>query len=307
MLLRLGKKIPDERTKAKICSDMIGLRHHVIKGFGISMLLSNKISIIRRSQIQFLLLLSVALIGCVTSGSDPDAERLSTQRAIVVNYLNRGLPLRALHELRAMLVQYPDNADLLGLNGLAHLALSNPEDATASLKRAYDLKPSLTTGLNLSSAYLESGKFREAMQLLFAVRKNREEMASYSYPERVHHNLGLALERQKKPKTAEKYYRAALKQNPNFYLSLMQLAGIQSRDGKSKSAIELYRRAQQSCSSCYDPVEAQAISFIKLNQPAFGRKLVEGYLRRKDIDSESRQRGEILLRRFAGNTLSPVR
>ncbi len=284
---------------------MIGLRHHVIKGFGISMLLSNKISIIRTSHIQFLLLLWVGLVGCVTSGSDPDAERLSTQRAIVVNYLNRGLPLRALHELRAMLVQYPDNADLLGLHGLAQLALNNPEDATASLKRAYELKPSLTTGLNLSSAYLESGKFREAMQLLFAVRKNRNEMASYSFPERVHHNLGLALERQKKPKAAEKYYRAALKQNPNFYLSLMQLAGIHSRDGKTKSAIDLFRRAQQSCSSCFDPVEAQAISYQQLNQQTAGRRLVEAFLRRKDIDSESRQRGEILLRRFAVNSSSP--
>jgi Tfp pilus assembly protein PilF len=264
------------------------------------MLLFVKSNIIRMMFAQFIMWINLLVVSsCTTTSEGPDQEKLAVQRAIVVNYLNRGLANRAIVELRPLLLQYPENPDLLSLQGLAQLALNNPEDATTALRRAYGIRPNLTTGLNLSSAYIESGKFREAVQLLSTLKKDKNELARYTYPERVHHNLGLALEKQKKNSAAEKHYRAALKQNPTFYLSLMQLAGLQSRAGKADDAVALYQRAQQVCTSCLDPVEGMAFAYLKKNQTAQARKTLDAFLRRKDVDPDSRQRGELLMRKLS--------
>lgn len=234
-------------------------------------------------------------VGCQTFDATPtessqvekEKDRLETQREIVINYLNRGEPERALKEVRPMLAERPEDADLLSLMGLTQMALRNPARAGVFLEKAYQVNPSPTTALNLSSSYLEQNQPQKAITLLSKLFSD-DGVGAYDFPERLYHNLGLAYEKLRKYQTAEINYRKALEDNPVFYLTLMQLGLLNEKMRRPLPARQYFLRARKVCMKCYEPVAALANNYIQSNQADLALSLVRGYQQRKDLNPNTR-------------------
>jgi predicted Zn-dependent protease len=259
--------------------------------------------IINNTIAQFVITAFLSLSGgCATIGGDATQvqsdQELKARRAIIVNHLNAGQPNRAINELRPLMIDQPDNADLLSLHGLSLLALSKPADAIAPLKKAYKLSPNATTALNLSSAYIETQKFKEATQVLLKLRQDSPMFRKYPFPERVHHNLGLSLEKQSKNKLAETQYKLAIKANPSFYLSLMQLGILYRKTQRSQLAVTQFNLAKDSCPNCFEPIEGLALAYRDLKKTQSANRGLEQYVQRRDVDEVSRKRAMALMQDF---------
>ena len=222
------------------------------------------------------------------------AEILDAKKAVIVSYLNKGLPQMALKDLRESIAAHPQDADLKNLMGLAQLAVQNPNKSIGYFKDAYKLDPKVPVALNLSSAYIEAGEQNKAIELLIKLQ-NGKESQSYPHPERISHNLGLAHERLGKVKQAEKYYVLALKDNSSFYLSLMRLGQLYDKSGRPKQARIQYQRAKETCDVCFDPVEALSKNFINIKRADLAVSTLKRYMNTKDVTTTDKTRAQKLL------------
>lgn len=222
------------------------------------------------------------------------AEVLDAKKAVIVSYLNKGLPQMAMKDLRDAMETYPKDADLKNLMGLAQLALQNPAKAIGYFKDAYKIDPKVPIALNLSSAYIESGEQQKAIELLNRLQ-NTKESQSYPHPERISHNLGLANERLGKLKNAEKYYLTALKDNGSFYLSLMRLGQLYEKTNRLKQARTQYLKAKETCDVCYDPVDALSKNFIAIKRPDLAVSTLKKYVATKEVTATDKARAQKLL------------
>ncbi len=240
----------------------------------------------------------ISLAGCMTLTGEqrpsPQETTQAAQRDIIINHLNKGRPEAAIQILRPLLSKSPDDVNLQSLMGLAYMALSQPSTAREYLDRAHKLAPTPTTALNLSSALIEDNQPVKAYNLLLKTTR-ASNFSSYEYPERVHHNLGLAAEKQKKANMAEKHYRRALAKNPSFYLSLMQLSSLMTKQQKERAAQRYLEQARRLCLSCYDPVAQLSESYIRTGHYADATATLQAYLKRPDLDSTSKSKAQQLL------------
>lgn len=223
------------------------------------------------SKLVILTTMMAAVTACQTLVGPSEAERkqaelLATQKALIVNFLNKGLPGMANKELRTYLKKFPEDADFKNLMGLTMLALKNPQQAVKYFTQANKLEPRVPFALNIASAYIEAGRYEQAIDLLDKIKKNPE-FEEYKFPERIDHNLGLAHERTKDLTAAQKHYELALVSNPLFYISLMRLGHIYHNKRDYKKSRQLYRRAHKTCLECFDPINGIAMSFISQGQP----------------------------------------
>lgn len=221
-------------------------------------------------------------------------EILDAKKAVIVSYLNKGLPQMALKDLRESIAAHPQDADLKNLMGLAQLAIQNPNKAIGYFKDAYRIDPKVPIALNLSSAYIEAGEQAKAIELLLKLQ-NGKDSQSYPHPERISHNLGLAHERLGKIKQAEKYYVLALKDNSSFYLSLMRLGQLYDKSGRPKQARTQYQRAKETCDVCFDPVEALSKNFIAVKRADLAVSTLKKYMNTKDVTTTDKTRAQKLL------------
>ena len=240
------------------------------------------------------------LSGCATFGLHDDeeqkqAEILNTQKSLIISFLNKGLPGIAAKELRVQLKKYPDDPDFKNLMGLTQLALKNPKRAVVFFRDALRRKRQPSIALNLSSAYIESGQYQKAVRTLLDIRKS-EEMEDYPHPERISHNLGLAAERSKKLRRAERYYRRALNDNPRFYISIMRLGQLYDKTKRPKSARREYKKARAICGFCFDPVNAMTMNYVANGQTRQAMRTLKKWLALKNISAKDRKRGKKLLK-----------
>ncbi len=221
-------------------------------------------------------------------------EVLTTQKSLVVSFLNKGLPEMAIKELRGLIAKYPDDADFRNLMGLSQLAIKNHNEAIRYLHEAYKIDPRPSIALNLSSAYIEAGQFSKSITLLIALSKQKN-IEEYPHPERVSHNIGLASERNKNIKQAEKYYLKALSQNPSFYISLMRLGSLYEKNKQAKKAYTYFHKAKTSCPTCFDPINALTMNFLAEGKNQKATQIVKSYLAQKELLPQDRVRGVRLL------------
>ncbi len=260
----------------------------------------------------FLGLVMLLLVSCTNLEKNAEVlsqeeKLLESRRAIVAGYLNRGEPGRAIRELRTIMKNDSDNSELLGLLGLSFLALNNAKSAVEPLTRAHRLAPSATTALNLSSAYIETAQYQKAERTLQDVVKDKQTFSQYQFPERLIHNLGLAKEKQRQFKAAIYYYSQALKENPGFYLSMMQLGSLYGSLGKTKLAQQQFKEAHRLCQKCLPPVEKLSQTLMSAGQPQRAHSVLKSYVSRKDLDNASRQKANGLMELAAKASLSAVR
>ena len=230
------------------------------------------------------LVMSWQLPGCIHLKSDKkdvaapgDEEVLQGELTLIKKYLDDGKASRAWESLRPLYRKHPEHPDVLTVAGLTHLVLDNNEKAIRILKKVQRLRPRVSTGLNLSSAYIASGQYDKAGAILVrAIRANR----SYKYKERLWHNLALVREKQKKTKKAIKFYRKALSINPAYILSLNRLAAVYNRTGRKKWAIRYYEKARQVCGVCFQPVRALARIYMNRGSHGAAVKVLRDFLRK---------------------------
>lgn len=247
----------------------------------------------------FISLFIIMLSGCqilnvVDAEERQRQEVLTTQKSLVVSFLNKGLPEMAIKELRALIAKYPDDADFRNLMGLAQLAIKNHTEAIRYLHEAYKIEPRPSIALNLSSAYIEAGQFSKSITLLMALSKQKN-MESYLHPERISHNIGLASERNKNTKQAEKYYLKALSQNPSFYISLMRLGSLYENTKQPKKAYTYFYKAKATCPTCFDPVNALTMNYLAEGKTQKATQIAKAFLAQKELLPQDRVRGVRLL------------
>jgi len=228
----------------------------------------------------------------------PGAEREveEAQMAIVLNYLNTSEPNKAHAELRNLLQSHPDSHELINLMGLTQLALGNAKTASSYFRKAYGIDDNTAYGLNLSSSLIEERKYVAAINVL---NKLKKAVAEYQYPERIFHNLGLAWEKRRKPKTAIKYYDQALSHNPNNYITLMQLGKLYERQQMDTQAINRYTEAASRCQACFEPRKYLAFLLIKTGQAKRAQEIINEFSRKPEVAAADRQQAALLAKKLA--------
>ena len=189
---------------------------------------------------------------------------------------------------------HPKDADFQNLMGLTQLAMENPSKASKYFKNSYKINPRTSVALNLSSAYIEDGKFLKAIQLLKKVNKDKVS-ENYQYPERIFHNIALAAERNRNHRQAVKYYQVALSENPNYYLSLMRLGQLYEKSKRPLDAQKTFVKAKNSCPKCFDPVNALAMGFIAKGKHRSAFRVLKRYARKNEISDENRMKAKKLI------------
>jgi Tfp pilus assembly protein PilF len=225
-------------------------------------------------------LIAAALSGCQTSGLSAEKKEdiLASQRGIIMSYLDAGNPRQALAELKPMMMESPNDPRFENLMGLIQLTLKNGPRALVHFRRAFRLDSDIGTGINLAAAHIELGDAVRAEKLLKALLiRDQKADEKYPYRERLYHNLGLAALRQDHTKQAENMFIHALEENPNFYISHLELTKIYRRTGRLALAITTLENAREACPVCYDPVEQLAWAYLNRGDLLRAKKLVSRY------------------------------
>ncbi|MCB9229267.1 MAG: tetratricopeptide repeat protein [Deltaproteobacteria bacterium] len=246
------------------------------------------------------LLLSLFLSSCslLRRQEDPATLRkqndlISGELTLIRRLLDEGKAEKAWASMRGLYQKHPDKPDVLNLAGLIHLALDNQDQAISIFRKAYQLRPAPATGLNLSSAYIASGHYKKARQILARLIRAGQ---PYEFRERLWHNYALTWEKEKQYKKASKYYQKALKINPAYFLSLVRLATLAKIVGNKNMSLHLFEKASRSCKSCFEPVHEIASFYINEGKYSEAVRILRGYLKtEKNIPLAERQQAKNLL------------
>lgn len=236
-----------------------------------------------------------------TEAETHQKEVLESQKALVRNALDTGKPESALKSLRDLLDQYPDDASLQNLMGLTQLTLTNYARAIRHFQISYKLDPQVATGLNLSSALIESGQHLRAQKLLLALLKQTSK-AKYRFKERILHNLGYCALKQGQPQKAEEWYRQALEENPTFFPTHLELGRLHESKSRSDLAIQSFRSAADYCLTCFEPIEPLTRLLIASGQAGEAKRILTQYLRVEDLTEKDRRQALELLARVPEST-----
>ncbi len=246
--------------------------------------------------------LACPLGGCQTTPPkdtvSKEQQLIDSQKAMVRNALDTGKPEQAMEGLRSLLLQFPEDASLQNLMGLTQLSLKNSARAITHFQIAYKLDHQVGTGLNLSSAYLDTGDFDKAERLLTALMKQADR-DKYRYKERILHNMGLNFVQQKRAALAEKWFQKALEENPTFFPSHLELARLYAKTKRPAMAIKAYRKSMDHCLVCFEPVQALTSLYMRTGKYVDARRMLIQYGRIEGITDDDRARATRLLKSVA--------
>lgn len=246
------------------------------------------------------ILVLAAPLSCSTTGTQkkPNTEELlDSQKSVIVGYLDSGQAQMAHKELRTLLKDHKDDADLNNLMGLTNLALNNKQRALVHFRKSHALDPKTAISLNLASCLLELDRNQEAIDVLEKAKNRAGD--TYPYPERLEHNLGLAYEKMKRNDLAKKQYEAALVENPSFYLSLLQLGRMYQRQSQVREAIAKLNLAHVACPVCFDPVQSLVTLYQAEKRSKDAQSLLNGFLREKNVPKDDLARARELNSKIA--------
>lgn len=191
-----------------------------------------------------LMVLSVA--GCVTSTTGnnaprkPDLEeaaRINTQLGI--DYLRQGENLLAIEKLEKARSQDAKLPELYSALALAYARVGEIEDARLAFERAVDLSERDPALLNNFAVFkCENGDPSGAVALFNEARNHTR----YLTPWVALTNAGSCMLRSGNPQAAERYFREALKINPEHAEAMLQLATLSNSQGDNLRARAFLQR-----------------------------------------------------------------
>lgn len=236
-----------------------------------------------------ILTLSLGFIACQSFQSQSENEEknnlaLKTRISISADLIDRGQAATALSDLRALLIEQPEAPDVLTMNAIAHLALSNYKQALTLQTKAYHLENSTAMGVTLAGIMIVNDKLDAAEKLLLKLGQD----AAYSFPERILQNLGLIYEKKGKFNLAISQYKKALSLNPTYFPAMNLLGRVYEKTGNQASATMVYKNAAQICPACYEPINLLFQQMIVKNKHQEAINLVDTYLKGSDLLPENR-------------------
>lgn len=226
-------------------------------------------------------------------------DEVSTSLSVATSFLDAGRPDKAMQELNDVLRAHPTDTDALNLMGITQLALANPRRAVIHLEKAWKLQAASAIGVNLSSAYIELNRYKEAEKLLKTLIA-RKDKPLYEHRERLFHNYGLVLEKTNRLVAAEKQYRNATEENPTFHLSRLQLARIYQEQKKPQLAVKELDAARFACPQCFDPTAALVKIYADRGDITKARLMLRDYRRVEGIAAFDRTRALALEKEILG-------
>lgn len=253
-------------------------------------------------------LFSVILTISACQTSNPNSEsrsdqagkdEISTSLSVATSFLDAGRPDKAMMELNGVLQRHPNDTDALNLMGITQLALANPRRAVIHLEKAWKIKNSSPIGVNLSSAYLELKRYKDAEKLLKMLIA-RKETPRYEHRERFFHNYGLVLEKTNRLVAAERQYRNATEENPTFHLSRLQLARLYQEQKKPQLAIKELDAARFACPQCFDPTAALVKIYAERGEVTKARLMIRDYRLTEGLAAFDRTRALALEKEILG-------
>ena len=247
--------------------------------------------------LRLVLFFSLLLTACQAGKKARVARLLQSQRKIVVNYLNKGMPAQAHQELRKILEERPDDLVFLRLMGVAQLALDNPEKAVAYFQLVYRKDKEIVHGLNLSSALIASGAARKAEKLLSLLLQKAEKQ-SYNKMERLYHNLALIHEKKNNFRKARQLYKQALGENPAYYLTLLRLALLHKKRKNYPKAVHYFGRASNFCRKCFEPVQHLVSLYMHLGEQQKAVRELTNFSKQMGLQHEERNKALATLKRI---------
>jgi Tfp pilus assembly protein PilF len=228
----------------------------------------------------------VALVaGCQTiAPTPPKAEIDPIEQALRLasEALQGGHADQALRELRPISRKNPDHPEVNSLMGIIQLSLKNTTRAQEHFTKAWQTKKNVGNGLNLASALIEGREYRSAEKILLSLIRTADE-ENYAWRERIWHNLGVIAVNTKRPKTAEKWFKKALEENPTFYLSLYHYGNLLQATKRTTAAMSQWRIASSACPVCSEPIEAMTTQLIAQGNFAEAQKLVSEFRKQENI------------------------
>ncbi len=246
----------------------------------------------------------ISFSGCSTFKSAEEAAReveiRDTKLGIVVNYLDQGKPDQAYNEARKLYREAPSDARAMNLMGLCHLALKQPKSAATMFRKALSVQEDPAYRLNLSSALLDQKAYRAALSTL--LKLNEKNLTDYRFPERVSHNRAAAYLGLGKRKLAIKHFQAALRDNPAYYPTLMQLATLMEQQKDRVAASLLYARARDACLKCFEPVRVLARNELSSGSKQKALSMLEEYVKEDDIDPKDRDLAKSMISKISPTT-----
>ncbi len=229
----------------------------------------------------FTLIIVLNLLACQTFRPEEQSKDeivLENQLAAASSFIDNGEPQKALNEIKPLLLSHPDDAGVNNVAGLTQMALRNDKKALFYFKRAFSLDHSPTFGVNLAAALSETGQHDAGEKVLLQLLK-QSDLKQYRYPERIFHNLAKIKEKQNQFKTAEKYYRRAISENPTYYLTKFQLAKLYDKTKRPALALHMMEEAQTACPVCPEPVEELVKKYMVLGKNAQARTLIQSFVK----------------------------
>ncbi|MBI2601990.1 MAG: tetratricopeptide repeat protein [Deltaproteobacteria bacterium] len=233
-------------------------------------------------------------VSCQT-GSETRQDKLQeivdTKLGFAQKQIDAGKPEHALQVLRPLLREFPKDAKVHNMAGIAFLALAKPIRAQSFFKAAYKLEKSPSYALNLSSALLAAGSFSSAHKLLKALLDG-----SYEYKERIYHNMALVMENEGKTDEAIHLYSTALDENPSYFLSNIRLGKLYDQTKRPRLALSAFQQASKTCVVCFEPVHEIVMLYLKAKAPEKAKKVLLDFVANKEVAKEDRESAQKLLK-----------
>ncbi len=194
------------------------------------------------------LLLLVLLAGCASTAErraeqEKKDTRADTHVMLGASYLQRGQLEIAKQELEKALYEDPNNSQANNIMAVLQWRLLKFGEAERLFRKALDVDENNSSAQHNYGAFLcDRGKLDEGIRHFDAAAKN----PLYPYTAEVNLNAGICLMRKPAPAAAEKYFREALKINPNLSGALYQMAKLGLDSGQHLSARGYIERYFQS-------------------------------------------------------------
>ncbi|MGB5156102.1 tetratricopeptide repeat protein [Desulfobacterium sp. N47] len=157
-------------------------------------------------------------------------------------YMNQNDYTAALNELLEAEKLYPNDHHLHNDLGLVYMAKDRLQLAVDHFKKAIELKPDYAPAINnLGTAYLALKDWNSAISCFEKVYKN----LLYATPHYPLTNLGWAYYNKNDFALAEKYYKQALKIEPNYSIALHGLGLTYLKMGNAPEAVIYLEKAMK--------------------------------------------------------------
>lgn len=176
----------------------------------------------RQIRISILIVLYTLLAACASNKVivDKSEESSNINVELGITYMKEGKYNTAMDRLQKAIRQNPDNAQAYSSMALLNMRLEQIDEAEKNFDQAIKISPENSAIRNNYGAFLcQRKRFKDAQQQFMLAVKD----PLYQTPEHAYLNAGKCTEDKVE---AEKYFRAALRNNPELPGALLEMARL---------------------------------------------------------------------------------